>query len=154
MVDRDFTFLEPGILVDGELRLVLKEKKPADPSKGFVPAYLFEMVLDGTDSKVGTINLRIGSTDHIKRFAGHIGYQVAPEHRGRRFSVRACRLLFPLAHAHGLKQLWLNVTPENAPSRRTCEILGATMVEIVDLPTDCDMYANGERQKCRYRIDL
>ena len=28
------------------------------------------------------------------------------------------------------------------------------MTEIVDLPTDNDMYREGERQKCRYRFDL
>ena len=43
---------------------------------------------------------------------------------------------------------------ENAASRRTCEILGAEMIEIVDLPADSDMYAKGERRKCRYRLDL
>jgi len=154
MTDNDFTFLEPGSLVDGELRLVLKEKNPANPGKGLVPAYVFDMVLDGTQASVGSINFRVGNTEFVVRYAGHIGYQVDPGHRGHRFAARACRLLFPLARRHGFEHLWVSVAPNNAASRRTCEILDATMVEIVDLPADCDMYANGERQKCRYRIDL
>lgn len=154
MPEKDFTFLDPGELVDGELQLLLKEKKPADPAKGFVPAYVFHMVLAGTTAAVGSINIRIGNAEHLVRYGGHIGYQVEPAHRGRRFAARACRMLLPLARRHGLNPLWITVTPDNVASRRTCEILGAKMVEVVDLPPDCDMYARGERQKCRYRLDL
>jgi inosine-uridine nucleoside N-ribohydrolase len=44
--------------------------------------------------------------------------------------------------------------PDNIASRRTCEPAGAKLVENVDLPDDTDMYQEGERRKCRYRIDL
>ncbi len=144
----EFEFFDPGELIDNDLQLVLTERKPADPSKGFVPAYVFEMAFAGTDTKVGSINIRVGDTDFLVRYAGQIGYSVEPAHRGQRYAARACELLKPLARMHGLKTLWLTVTPDNAASRRTCEILGAQMVEIVDLPEDCDMYACDERQKC------
>jgi predicted acetyltransferase len=154
MTGGDVHFLDPGELIDGGLQLVLKETRPADPAKGYVPAYAFEMVLTGTGPAVGWINLRIGHTEHIVRYAGHIGYEVTPDHRGHRFAARACRLLLPLARKHGLNPLWITVTPENVASRRTCEILGAEFVEIVDIPPDNPMYAAGERRKCRYRVDL
>jgi tagatose 1,6-diphosphate aldolase len=147
-----FEFLDPGVLIDGELQLALKEKQPGDPVRGFVPAYEFKMVLTGTDIVAGRINLRIGNTDLIVLYAGHIGYSVEPPHRGQRFAVRATRLLLPLARRHGLETIWITVNPDNLPSRRTCEILGAEMVEIVDLPEWTDMYQRGERQKCRYRL--
>ena len=150
----EFEFLDPGELIDDDLQLVLVKKTPADPTKGFVPAYVFDMVLTGTSTKVGSLNLRIGEIDFLVRYAGHIGYEVAPVHRGHRYAARACELLKSLVRQHGLNTLWLTVIPDNVASRRTCEILGAEMVEIVDLPKDCDMYANGERQKCRYRLDL
>jgi tagatose 1,6-diphosphate aldolase len=53
-----------------------------------------------------------------------------------------------------MPELWITCNPENIASRRTCEAAGADFVEIVDLPSDIDMYQEGERQKCRYRLKL
>ena len=154
MSEKVFTFLDPGELVDGDLQLLLREAKPADPARGFVPAYIFDMVLARTNTRIGSLSLRIGNTERVVLYAGHLGYGVEPEHRGHRYAARACGLVLPLAKRHRLDPLWITVSPDNAPSRRTCGVLGAELVEIVDLPEDSDMYAKGERQKCRYRLDL
>jgi tagatose 1,6-diphosphate aldolase len=50
--------------------------------------------------------------------------------------------------------LWITCNPENVASRRTCELVGGELVDIVELPPDIDMYKEGERQKCRYRVRL
>jgi tagatose 1,6-diphosphate aldolase len=139
---------------DGAIDVRVEEHSPADEERGFVPAYECGIYLAGSDTRVGHIGLRVGSTPWIETYAGHLGYDIEPAHRGHRYAARACRLLVPIARHHGLSTLWITVTPDNAASRRTCEILGATYVETVDLPPDCDMYAVGERQKCRYRWDL
>ena len=149
-----FQFHDPGRLIDGDLELVLVEKRPADPSRDYVPAYKFKMTLAGQCVEVGAIELRVGETDHIVMYAGHVGYRVNPEHRGHRYAARACKLLLPLARSHGLETLWITCNPDNVASRRTCELAGAELVEIVDLPEDSDMYQRGERQKCRFRLDL
>ena len=75
-----------------------------------------------------------------------------PEHRGRRYAARGVRLLLPLAARHGIDPLWITCNPENLASRRTCELAGAELVEVVDLPPGEEMYQAGERQKCRYRL--
>ena len=137
-----FEFKDPGRLIDGDLELVLVEEYPGDPDIGFVPAYRFEMRLTGADKKVG-------NTHHIVMHGGHIAHGVLPEQRGHRYAARACRLLFPLARGHDLKTIWITCNPDNIVSARTCEL-----VEIVDLPEDTDMYRKGERQKCRYKIEL
>jgi tagatose 1,6-diphosphate aldolase len=147
-------FHDPGELVDGDLELILVETRPEDPDKGNVPEYSFKMTLAGGDTEVGGINLRIGDTHHLRMYAGHFGYGVRPEHRGHRYAARACRLLLPLARGHGLNTLWITCNPENIVSRRSCELAGAVFVEIVDVPEDTDVYQRGERQKCRYRLDL
>jgi tagatose 1,6-diphosphate aldolase len=149
-----FRFFAPGLLVDGDLQLVLERTLPGDPARGHVPAYLFKMTRTGQEEKIGSISLRIGHTPHIVLYAGHIGYGVEPAYRGHRYAARACRLLLPLARRHGLTTLWITCNPDNTASRRTCEILGAEFVEIVDVPENTDMYRRGDQQKCRYRLDL
>jgi tagatose 1,6-diphosphate aldolase len=148
----DFEFIDPGPLADGELELALVETKPGDPARQWLPNYVFEMRVAG--HKAGGINLRIGYTHNIVMYGGHIGYGVEPEFRGHHYAERACRLILPLAKAHGLDTIWITCNPDNIASRRTMERLGAELVEIVPLPEDNDQYARGDREKCRYRLDL
>ena len=154
MSQDEFTFLEVGDLVDGKLYLVLVDTSLGDNEKGHVPAYSFEMRVQNVDGKIGHVNLRIGNTEHVRKYAGHIGYGVDPEYRGRRYAARSCRLVFPLALRHGINPVWITCNPDNDPSRRTIERLGGVYVETVPLPKTHEMYRRGERLKCRYRIDL
>lgn len=103
---------------------------------------------------VGGIGLRISSTPTIEMYYGHFGYHVYPAARGRYYAERACRLLLPLARRHGFKSLWITCNPENTASRRTCERLGARLIDVVAVPPDDMLYARGETQKCRYRLDV
>ena len=86
----------------------------ADPVRGKVPTYHFWMMLrhgpagpfDRPPVRIaGGIGLRVGSTDAIDRYYGHVGYHVYPAARGRGYAGRACRLLVPLARAHGMRTL-------------------------------------------------
>lgn len=149
-----FEFHDPGSLIDDDLELVLVDRYPGDLTRNRVPVYKFKMTPAGRKEAMGQISLRIGYTHHIIMYAGHIGYGVRPEYRGHRYAARACRLLFPLARSHGLDPLWITCNPDNIASRITCQLAGAELVEIVDLPEDSAMYRRGERQKCRFRIDL
>jgi tagatose 1,6-diphosphate aldolase len=112
------------------------------------PEYKPEVVI------AGSISLRIGDNEDLRMYLGHIGYNVYPAARGHHYAERACRLLLPLARRHGLPEMWITCNPENIASRKTCERLGMTYVQTIDLPTDHILYQRGERRKCRYRIDL
>ena len=149
-----FQFHDPGKLIDDDLELILDERYPGDPAIDHVPTYKFKMTRTGRHEEVGRIDLRIGNPRHLVMYGGHIGYRVHAKYRGHHYAARACRLLLPLARRHGLQTLWITCNPDNFASRRTCELAGAQFVEIVDLPEDTDMYREGERQKCRYRIVL
>ncbi len=149
-----FEFYETGELKDDDLELVLIEKFPGDPGIGFVPAYKFEMRRVGTNQTVGEIHLRIGDTHALKMYGGHIGYKVAREYRGHKYASRSIKLLLSLAQSHGLNPIWITCDPANLASRRTCELAGAQLVEIVDLPAETDLYQRGFRRGCRYRLDL
>jgi tagatose 1,6-diphosphate aldolase len=112
------------------------------------------MVHRETKEELGAIRLRIGSTPHIERYAGHIGYGVDPQHRGHHYAARALRLLMPLAKQLNLDPLWITCDPENMASRRTLELVGAEFLEIVDVPADCIIHKSGHPQKFRYRLAL
>jgi tagatose 1,6-diphosphate aldolase len=129
-----------------------------DTNDGPVPQYLFWMRLRPEYSPpviiAGSIGLRIGESEDLRMYLGNMGYNVYPAARGHHYAERACRLLLPLARKHGMRQLWITCNPENEASKRTCERLGAVYVDTVPLPTTHLLHQRGERQKCRYRIDL
>ena len=149
-----FRFNHYNTFTDGEIDVVIREKRPADEKRGYVPAYHFDVCLTGSSLPVGRVDLRIGNTRHLIMYGGHIGYGINEKYRGNHYAARACNLIKPVALDHGLKTLWITCNLGNIPSRRTCEILGCEFVEIVDLPEDTNMYRNGDRQKCRYKWDL
>jgi tagatose 1,6-diphosphate aldolase len=136
-------------------------RQPGDVEKGFVPAYHFWMHLRPTFvtgrppvAIAGGIGLRVGHTRNLEMYLGHVGYNVYPPARGRRLAARAVRLLLPLARRLGLNPLWITCNPDNVPSRRTCELAGGRLVEVVPLPADHPLALRGEHEKCRYRFDL
>ena len=147
-----FQFLEVEKLVDDDLELVLAECVPENRERCFVPCYNFEMNVG--DEIVGGIRLRIGENYDLTMFSGHIGYSVSPPSRGQRFASRNCRLLFDLARRHEMKELWITCDENNLASCKTCELAGATLIEIVDLPSYHDIYKRGGRRNCCYRIAL
>jgi tagatose 1,6-diphosphate aldolase len=102
----------------------------------------------------GGIGLRIGDTPNLRQYIGHVGYNVYPAARGYHLAERATRLLLPLARRHGMDMVWITCNPDNTPSHRTCQRLGAVYVNTVDLPSKHPLFIRGERQKCRYRLDL
>jgi len=136
-----------------EIALKLEGNSESDPSRGRVPAYTYQIIFPGSQTQVGEITLRVGYNQNIY-YGGHIGYEVKEKYRGNRFAAKACRLIRNPASLFQMKILYITCNPDNIPSRRTCEILGAELLEIVDLPSENEMYLEGERQKCRYRWKL
>ncbi len=134
--------------------LLLERITPADPATGRVVTEHYAIVEKRSGAVAGTIRLRLSDTDDIRLYAGHIGYRVEEAYRGHHYAAQACMLLKPIALQHGFYELWLTCDPDNWPSRRTCERIGAELIEIIDLPEDLDMYLDGEWQKCRYRWQL
>ncbi|HUJ43802.1 MAG TPA: HAD-IA family hydrolase, partial [Opitutaceae bacterium] len=150
---KPFRFRTPGRLIDGDLELVLIARQPANMVWHHAPAYEFEMRRTGTATRLGRIRLRVGPARRL-RYPGHIGYEVDEGSRGHRYAARSCRLLLPLARAHGLSAVWLTVDPQNAASQRTCAIIGARYVDTVRIPKGHEMYRHGARYRRRYRLGV
>ncbi len=139
------------------LKIAPGGNQPAN-ERNRAPAYHFWMrLLPQYEPPVpiaGGLNLRIGDSFELRTYFGNIGYAVYPPARGRHLAERACRLLFPIARRHGMRELWITTNPENVASRRTCERLGGVFVDVVDVPRDNVLYERGEKRKCRYRMPI
>lgn len=146
-------FLDTSDLHTDEIKLLLTKTVPADPEKRWVPGYHFAIVraLDG--AQVGHCDFRVGNTEKLY-FGGNIGYEVDAQYRSNHYAGKACLLLLGLAKKHGLRYIYITCSPENIASRKTCEYAGGRLESVIDLPTDNDMYLEGERRKCLYRFDL
>lgn len=136
-----------------EIDLLISEWAPGDLDKGWVPAYKYFIVLGGTTQEVGVIDLRVGYQESLY-YGGHIGYCVDEAFRGKHFAGKGCLLLRQVALAHKMNKIYITCNPENFPSRKTCEYVGAKLKEIVNLPKYNDMYQRGERQVCVYEWNL
>jgi predicted acetyltransferase len=138
-------FVDFAALADEVARLRLLDRRVD------VPAYYFAIELRGTATPIGRILLRLDTDESIRLYAGNIGYEVDPGHRGRGHAARACRLLRPLAVFHGVAELWIVTSPDNLASRRTAELAGGQYVDTRPMPPDTDMFAMGMLEARRYR---
>ena len=93
-------------------------------AEGLVPAvqYLTIRVSDG--KLVGMVNLRLQLNDYLRNFAGHIGYSVSPDERGKGYGKEQLRLALIEAGKLGFEKLLICCARENIPSRRTILALG------------------------------
>jgi len=135
-------FINVPELSDGVIYLVCISKSEADPIKKWVPSYNFAVCKDG--EKIGEINLRIGYVDSLY-FGGQIGYGIDEKYRGKGYAGRACKLLLPVAKAHGMTTLLIATNYTNTASQRVCEKLGARLVRTARLPEWHDLYKEGRR---------
>ncbi|WP_284640816.1 GNAT family N-acetyltransferase [Paenibacillus silviterrae] len=145
-----FQFLDFDFIKGREISLCIHEKVPGDEGKGFVPAYKYNIVLIESNEIMGKIDVRIGNNENLY-YGGHIGYSIIEKFRGNHYAAKACLLIKQVALVHGMENLIITCNPDNIPSRKTCEYIGAKLNDIVDLPPYNDMYLEGERQKCIYK---
>lgn len=134
-----------------EISLHLKRDSPADLTKNWLRTLHFNVIDNTTNNIAGEVSLRVGYTDSIVFYGGHIGYKIDKGFRGRHFAGQACILLKDEIKKLGLDVVWITCNPDNLASRKTCEWIGADFIEVVDLPEDSDMYNKNVTQKCRYR---
>lgn len=133
--------------------LTIREFKrfDADPTKNLVPSIIYDVVLG--DDVIGKLSLRLGDNENIY-FGGHLGYTIYEAYRGHGYAYQACELLREVASDEGFSHLIITCNPDNMPSIRTCEKLGAELIEEVDVPEHNDMYHRGEHKKLRFKWTL
>lgn len=116
-----------------KIDLVLNKFVEGDDDKGYVPALLYNIVLHETDVLVGRCDARIGYNENIY-YGGHLGYSVKEEYRGNGYAVEAVELLKQVFKANNIRHIYITNNPDNHPSIRVCEKVGAKFVKLVELP--------------------
>jgi predicted acetyltransferase len=137
---KNFQFIEPGVLMDGDLELKVKELCPYNPNKGYVPEYKFEMVHTETKAVMGEIRVRVGLTEKLKEFGGHVGYEVSEGYRGHKYAARSFKLLLPLLRKLGINPVVITCYPENTASVKTIESVGARLVAAKEVEIEPHLY--------------
>lgn len=118
-----------------------------------VPACLFDiLLLNGMP--IGQIDLRLGHSPMLVQYGGQIGYGIRRGFRGHSYATEACLLLKPIALEVGFSELWITCNPDNIASVRTCEKIGASFVERVDVPRASELWQRGDREKLRFLWQL
>lgn len=147
---QEFSFCEGFEQLDGQdIILRLKALLPDNPHLETAPTYLYDILLpDGRPA--GAIDLRVGYTNDLVLYTGHIGYHILPPYRGRQLALHAVEAIAPVALAHGMQWLIITTDPDNIPSRRVCEKLDARYLGQVALPQWHDLSLTGSTAKCRY----
>ncbi|MEM7601229.1 MAG: GNAT family N-acetyltransferase [Verrucomicrobiota bacterium] len=138
----------PAFLSYEEVTIVFSGMTDGDDGRGFVPGYHFK-ILNADSKEVGHLNFRVGDTEHVRMAAGHIGFEVADQHRGNRYVFKACHAAAPwVSEVSGI--VLISVDPDSVPSIRTIEKLGAAFLDEVDVPQGDPYFLKGSLRKRRY----
>ena len=126
---------------------LLDEERGLNLLEGRVPC-THRWLVTTRKAVVGVTRLRHNiSTPFLSESAGHIGYNIAPSHRGRGYGHAALRAALAEATAIGLQRVLLLTGANNAPSRSVIERQGGVLESIA-------FSAFWDEQLCRYWVNV
>jgi len=138
----------PDTLRFGDARLHFSHIVPGDAARDLVSYYHFRIRL-ADDTDAGHINFRVGDTEHVRLFAGHIGFEVTEAFRGRGLARQACLAIAPFVRSF-YDVVTITCDPTNYASIRTIEKLGASFIDEVSVPPPVS-HLQEMRTKRRYQ---
>jgi predicted acetyltransferase len=115
------------------------------PAAGRVPDTVYWAVHE--DEVVGRIALRHVLDEKLRRFGGHVGYEVRPSARRRGIAAEMIRQLLQTPRARAIGRLLVTCAPDNIGSRKAILANGGVLEKI-------EFVEAVQRDTCFYWIDL
>ena len=134
----------------------LKERYRTDIVSAYdgVPTVYYDILKHNTDTKVGTIDLRFSIAGEMYYY-GHVGYNILKQYRGNKYAYYACKVLFEIAKQEfKMGELIITCSPENIASYKTLVDLNGELVELIDVPSNHNLYKFGETKKYVFKYKL
>lgn len=101
------------------------------PTAGHVPDSTYWLIVDGQFA--GRISVRHMLNDGLRKFGGHIGYEIRPSVRRRGYGKLIGRLGLEKARALGLKRVLITCDDDNVASAKIIEALGGVLEDKIRL---------------------
>ena len=102
-----------------------------DVPEGWVPATFLVAEVDGRI--VGRSSIRHRLNDYLEKRAGHIGYGIRPEFRGRGYATEILRMSLDIARELGIEKLLVTCNDTNVASAKVIEKCGGILEDIIEL---------------------
>ena len=122
-------------------------KRPETTPLGYVPMTQYLYVRESDDKVVGVIQIRHYFNEFLEKYAGHIGYSVAPSERRKGYATQMLKAVLPVCKALGIEKVLISCVKGNEGSRGTILNNGGVYESTVYLE-ERDVYLE------RYWIDL
>lgn len=132
--------------IDSLLTRYEDESKGIRLPDGWVPSSAFWLV--DKDEFIGSGSIRLALTEPLKKFGGHIGYEIRPSKWRQGYGTLQLKLLLGEAARLGIKNALLTCSTVNAASIRVIEKNGGVLMDCINNIID-----GHDRPTCRYRID-
>ncbi|MCL2365193.1 MAG: GNAT family N-acetyltransferase [Defluviitaleaceae bacterium] len=108
-----------------------------------VPQITYWLYVDG--NPVGIVKLRTRLTDKLREDGGHVGYGIAPSHRGKGYGALLIKTMTIEAAALGIDRILLTINSNNTPSIKIAVNNGGIIEKIFNekhfIWIDCQKHA-------------
>jgi len=130
------------------IKLLKNQEKGKDLPNGYVPASVYWLI-DG-NKFIGKVSIRHKLTESLKKWGGHIGYEIRPSERRKGYGVKILALSLKKAKQLGFKKVLVTCNEDNIGSKKIIEKNGGIFENKIKVSSGKDL----GKIKVRYWINI